>query len=97
MEKGKKQKATYELIYNLYKDETIKCENFRTEISRKYKLTDIEISNIYVKIVNYQIKKYGGRLEKGTNMELLTREECKKRSATLRALKYYRVKKGERK
>lgn len=30
-------------------------------------------------------------------MELLTREECKKRSATLRAIKYYRVKKGERK
>lgn len=86
-----------ELIFNLYKDEVVSIKKFRKEISKKYKLSDIEITNIHAKINNYQIKKYGGRLEKGTNVELLTREECKKRSATLRAIKYYRVKKGERK
>lgn len=42
-----KDKTTYELIYNLYKDESIRSETFKYEISRKYKLTPKEISNIY--------------------------------------------------
>lgn len=96
MEKDKKTKATNELIYNLYKDESIRSETFKYEISRKYKLTPKEISNIYIKIVNYQIKKYGGRLEKGTSIELLTREECKRRAGVLKAIKYYRSKRREK-
>lgn len=48
-----------QLIFNLYKDKVIISKPFRLELSRKYKLTDEEIRNLYIKIQNYQIKKYG--------------------------------------
>lgn len=79
-----------ELIFNLYKDEVVSIQKFRKEISKKYKLSDIEITNIYAKINNYQIKKYGGKRETGKFIETLTRKECQKRAASIRTLKYKR-------
>ena len=58
------------LIFNLYKDEVVSVQKFRKEISKKYKLSNIEITNIYAKINNYQIKKYGGKQEKNAKKEL---------------------------
>ena len=50
-----------ELVFNIYKDEIIKNKEFRRKIKEKYGFSDIVISNLIARIVNYQIKKYGQR------------------------------------
>ena len=85
-----------ELIFNIYKDTDIGTRKLRAIISKKYKLSDIEISNIYAKINNYQIKKYGEKLGKGTDMDFLTREECKRRAGIVRTIKYQKRKEEEK-
>ena len=44
-----------ELVFNMYKEEPIGARKFRAIVSKKYKLNDREISNIYARINNYQI------------------------------------------
>lgn len=65
-----------EFIFLTYKDQPIVTKKFREEISRKYKLTNDESRNIFVKIHNYQVNKYGERLshDKGIHSaeELIT-------------------------
>lgn len=75
-----------ELIFNMYKDECIGAKRLREIVSKKYKLTDIEISNIYARINNYQINKYGDRIS--TDIEFLSTEECKKRAFLRKVAKY---------
>ena len=80
-----------EFIYNYYKDESIGAKKFRALVSRKFKLTDIEISNIYARINNYQVKKYGKRLGKSDDIEYKTREEFNEISKKLRDERYRRL------
>lgn len=79
-----------ELIFNMYKETDMWSRKFRAIISKKYKLSDIEISNIYAKINNYQTNKYGGRINK--NIILNTREEYKRIAQDRRTAKYQRLK-----
>ena len=79
-----------ELIFNMYKETDTGSRKFRAIISKKYKLNDIEISNIYAKINNYQTNKYGGRINK--EYELINREEYKKIARNRRTAKYERLK-----
>ena len=78
-----------ELIFNMYKETDMGARKFRAIIRKKYKLSDIEISNIYTKINNYQINKYGGRINK--EYELVNREEYKKIARDRRTAKYQRL------
>ena len=80
-----------ELIFNIYKNESIGARKFRAIVSKKYKLTDIEISNIYAKINNYQTSKYGARLGKSTDIELKTKEEYKLIAQHRRTARYQRL------
>lgn len=48
-----------ELIFNMYKEQAVKSEEFRGKIKKKFKLQDREISDIYARIVNYQRKMFG--------------------------------------
>ena len=50
------------LIFNIYKDSVVFSKPFRKEISKKYKLSDEDTRNLFIRIQNYQIKKYGNRL-----------------------------------
>lgn len=52
-----------ELIFNIYKDTVIVSKKFKREVKEKYGLNDVEASDMFVKITNYQIKKYNGRLD----------------------------------
>lgn len=81
-----------ELIFNMYKNESIGAKEFRAIISKKYKLSNIEISNIYARINNYQIEKYGNRINK--DIGLKTREEYIKMAQARRTAKYDRLHKG---
>ena len=82
-----------ELVYNLYKDESIESRKFRAIVSKKYQLSDRDITNIYAKINNYQVKKYGKKIGKGSDVEYLSREECQKRSSIMRTIKYQKLNK----
>lgn len=79
-----------ELIFNMYKDECIGARKLREIVSKKYKLSDIEISNIYARINNYQINKYGDRIS--ANVEFLSTEECQKRAFLRKVAKYQKKK-----
>lgn len=79
-----------ELVFNMYKEEPIGARKFRAIVSKKYKLNDREISNIYARINNYQTNKYGGRINK--EYELINREEYKKIARNRRTAKYERLK-----
>ena len=52
-----------ELIFNIYKDAVIVSKKFKREVKEKYGLNDVEASDMFVKITNYQIKEYNGRLD----------------------------------
>ena len=81
-----------ELIFNMYKDSDIGIKRLRPLIKKQYKLDDIRISDIYSRINNYQISKYGQKLSKGSDVFLMTREECRKRASIIRVTKYQKRK-----
>lgn len=64
-----------ELIFHQYKDTVIEFKQFKQLLMKKYKLSNDEARNIVVKINNYQIKKYGKRLD--NMVEYNTKEELK--------------------
>lgn len=78
-----------ELVFNIYKDEIIKNKEFRRKIKEKYGFSDIVISNLIVRIVNYQIEKYGQR--KSNEVEIYTREELRRKSLNARHRKGERI------
>ena len=47
-----------ELIFNIYKDTVIVSKKFKREVKEKYGLNDVEASDMFVKITNYN-----GRLD----------------------------------
>lgn len=81
-----------ELIFNMYKETDMGSRKFRTIISKKYKLSDIEISNIYARINNYQISKYGSRTS--NEYEVKSAEEYRKIAINRRTAKYERRNRG---
>lgn len=51
-----------ELIFNIYKDSVVVSKPFKREMIRRYRLSDEEIRNLYIRIQNYQIDNFGERL-----------------------------------
>ena len=78
-----------ELVSNIYKDEIIKNKEFRRKIKEKYGFSDIVISNLIARIVNYQIEKYGQR--KSNAVEIYTKEELLRKSLNARTRKGERI------
>ncbi len=65
-----------EMIYNMYKDSVIVSKKFKNMLKEKYGFNAVEADDLFVRINNYQIKKYGGRLDVDTQIGL-TKEELK--------------------
>ena len=87
-----------ELIFNTYKNESIGARRFRAIVSKQYKLSIKEISNIYARINNYQIKKFGDRLAKGDRVDFISKEDSLKINKNMRSIKYHRLRnKGKEK
>lgn len=51
-----------EVVFNLYKDSVVVSKPFRAEVVRKYQLTKEQARDLYIRIQNYQIEKYGERI-----------------------------------
>lgn len=80
------------LIFELYKDVCIGARKFRS-IARKYNIPDEKITNLYAKINNYQIKKYGQRVSKGDFIEHRTKDEYQRIAINRRNARQQRLKK----
>ena len=63
------------LIFNIYKDDPLISKKFKRKIMKKFKVSPIEAGDIFARIQNYQIQKYGKRLD--FNEPKLTTEEKK--------------------
>ena len=85
---------TKEIIFNIYKDRVIKSKEFKAEIIDKFEVTKREATDLYARIINYQIKKYGNRLE--NHLEIPTKEEANRISVNAKQRKYSRLDCGER-
>lgn len=65
-----------ELIFNMYKDNIVVSKPFKQEMIRRYKLSDEDIRNLYIRIQNYQIATYGNRLTYTT--DVYSKEDLRK-------------------
>lgn len=65
------------LVFNIYKDVPMTKHKLK-EIRTKYK--DINVTALRVKIVNYQIDKYGITLDSGRGFEFDTKEELHRKN-----------------
>lgn len=63
-----------EFLFNRYKESIIIPKNFKREIKQKYNISDSDIRDLWIRINNYQIKKYGQYLT--TESNILSAEEC---------------------
>ena len=51
-----------DLLFEMYKETCIgNAEKFKKMVAKKHKLKDA--NNLYIKIINYQVNKYGGSLD----------------------------------
>lgn len=56
-------------IFQLYKDKPMFAQQLKKEVKEKFNIT--VSSDLYSRITNYQIKKYGIKLDKGTQIEYI--------------------------
>lgn len=73
-----------ELIFNIYKNSVIFFKPFKREMIKKYKLSDEDIRNLFVKIQNYQIDHYGNRLTREERGFSSSEKDIVNRQATQR-------------
>ena len=79
-----------ELLFELYKDLCIEVRKFRAILKKQFKIEDKKITDIYAKINNYQIQKYGKRIEKDDQIDFKTKEDLKRVSINRRTARYVR-------
>ena len=77
-----------ELIFNIYKDQPIIAKQFKQEVIEKYHIDLDEARNIFVKINNYQIKKYGEKLDILKELIPYSKEELYKMGRKANQRKY---------
>lgn len=76
-----------ELIFNIYKDSVVVSKPFKREMIKRYRLSDEEIRNLYIRIQNYQIDNFGERLMYQERAYVESEKKIVNRQATQR--KYY--------
>ena len=67
-----------ELIFNIYKDQPLIAKKFKRKIIEMYHISLEESRNLFVKINNYQIKKYGRKLDTFLEVAPYSKEELDK-------------------
>ena len=78
------------LIFDLYKDDVIISKEFKRHVKEKFNLDSRTIHDIFVKIANYQIKKYGKGLEVDQGMYFMPREDIEHARVNSNSRRYYR-------
>lgn len=60
-----KQEFLEGVLFNKYKDENLHNSEYFKSLLKKQNIKDVHAENLYRKIVNYQIDKYGEQLSRG--------------------------------
>lgn len=64
-----------ELIFNIHKEDIIEGTiSYRSNLRKKYDLSVEEVHDAFVKIINYQIDKYGSQKQGYT--DYVSKDEC---------------------
>ena len=79
------------LIFDLYKDDVIISKEFKRHIKEKFNLDSRTIHDIFVKIANYQIKKYGKGLEVDQGMCFISRDDIEHARVNSNSRRYNRT------
>ena len=82
-----------EMIFQMYKDESMGCNKFRKICDNKFDLDKQTITKIYVRINNYQLERYGHRV--CNTIERMTRESCLKKARLRCQCNYQKYRTGE--
>lgn len=75
-------------IFDMYKDEVLETKKFKANIKKNFELSPREIHDLFVKITNYQIKKYGKVLTIDKGQMFLNTEECRQLARKAMQRKY---------
>lgn len=78
-----------ELFFNMYKDTVIISKKFKDNMKEKHGFNSREADDLFVKITNYQIKKYGERLTYIPDT-VISKEEINRVTHSVNQRKYYR-------
>lgn len=73
-----------ELIFNMYKNKIVVSKPFKREMIKKYRLSDEDIRNLYIRIQNYQINNFGERLSYQDRKYTIQEKNTVNRQATQR-------------
>lgn len=79
---------TIEFLFEKYKDTYIQSKSFKIKIAKIYKLDHKEVHNLFVRIKNYQINKYGNTLSVSSHIDALM--DLKHTAMNARTRKYQR-------
>lgn len=82
-------------IFDMYKDDVIISKTFKREIKKKFGLDPKQAHDIFVKISNYQIKKYGKGLELQGGYCYIGRDEIEEARKHSNARRYAKRHRGE--
>lgn len=82
-----RQRVLEQQIFDELKDTSIKGARY---YRAKYEGSDIDISRLYRRIINYQIKEYGCTLTSDTYINKKTYEECLRQARQKRQRRYSR-------
>ena len=78
------------MVFELYKDRPIASKSFRPTIKKRFQLNDKQITNLYARINNYQLKKFGARLDKNIG-EYLTEEDIERIKVNRRNIRRQKI------
>lgn len=85
-----------ELIFNIHKNDIIEDSiRYKYDLIQKYGLEKHEIHDIFVRIINYQIEKYGCQIQKyidDDTSEKRTQRTLKAKIRRQARIKYYKNK-----
>ena len=79
-----------QFIFDTYKDTYVNCKKFKEMVKKNFGLDKNVISDLYVRITNYQVNKYGGMVEKSDFNFISSKEEQEKIRTSRRAARNIR-------
>lgn len=77
-----------ELIFNMYKGQPLVAKKFKEKVMKTYHITLDEARNIFVRINNYQVKKYGKKLDTLDELLPYSKEDLNKIRNNAKQRKY---------
>ena len=82
-------------IFDMYKDDVVVSKKFKRHIKEKFGIDPRQAHDIFAKICNYQIAKYGKCLELQDSWSCINKQECERLRKLAAGRRYRRKHRGE--